>query len=219
MKTTTWLMKAAIGLVLGVAALPARAEDGARARELRPALAASVLAIRLELPASSRLLEDVSLDLSQRFVLRLPAPSAAPTSGMRLELPVLSFGLVYVSADLSGELPRPSAIDGETYFTPGLQVHLPAGLAAFVEDFQPASGVIGGRDARLRVARHMWDGHQVAFGLRWSPSATVLVEAAGVAHVLSDSGRDPHLGALASVRLTYCRAARPARRPDGAARA
>jgi hypothetical protein len=140
-------------------------------------------------------------DLDRPIAFRLPD---LPPEELRIEVPLLRVATAYVWADLGDDLPRLDAVDGDTYFTPGLEVPLPApGLRLFVEDFQPASGVVGGAERDAPAPRRSWDGHQVALGARWAVTADVQVEAETIGYVLSATHREPGVGALVSVSIRY----------------
>ena len=139
-----------------------------------------------------------------------PAPAAAcdlrlreqPPESLVLRIPVSNVFTVYLSADLEAELPRLDCVDGETYFSTGVEARITRSLTAFVEDFQPASMVLGADPEEPAVARS-WDGHQIAFGLRWVVSERVTAEAACVVYALSVSRRDEALGATAAITWSF----------------
>ena len=129
-----------------------------------------------------------------------------PPATLALRVDLGAAATFYVSADLSGGLPRLDAVDGETYFAPGIEVQVAPGLRAFAEDFQPASGVVGGgaeADGERWVPERSWDGHQVTVGLRWLPLPGVTVEAGAVGYALSPSRRPDAVGATAQVALRF----------------
>lgn len=177
----------------------ARSRASALTERLRwtPDRAASLLAPGADLPgARARSATfDEAFDLDRPFAFRLPA--LAP-EGLRLDV-TLGRVTAYVGADLASELPRLDCVDGETYFAPGLEVAVARRLRAFVEDFQPASGIIGGADPDEPAPARSWDGHQVAVGLRWEPVPGVTIEVAAVGHVLSATRRPASPGAMASI--------------------
>lgn len=142
---------------------------------------------------------DQEFDLDRPFAFALPAPSP---DGLRIDVTV---GRVtaYVWADMTSELPRLDAVDEETYFTPGLEVTVTPGLRLFVEDFQPASGVIGGADEEEPAPARSWDGHQAAGGLRWDPLPGMTIEVAALGHVLSATRRAATPGGMASLTLRF----------------
>jgi len=163
----------------------------AEAPDRAPAGASLDLAVRIELTPYAPPVEDVD-------PWRLPA--AGPESlVLSLELhPALA---VYVAADLGAELPRLDAVDGDTYYTTGVELRVLPGLAAFVEDFQPASAILGA-DEEEAVPERSWDGHQVGVGLRlrggrWS------LEGAAVFAVLSASGRRPGAGGYVTLSARF----------------
>lgn len=181
-------------------------------RSLEPELTLDLsVDLQLTLPGSPSEVGtfDAQFDLDRPFAFLLPE---LPPESLRLQVPVGRFAVAYVWADLSDGLPRLDAVDADTYFTPGLEVPLgflrgvPFGvdhLRVFVEDFQPASGVIGGTDPDEPPPARSWDGHQVAVGLRWEPLEGVVVEGATVAYVLSATRRDPGVGGYLSVAIRY----------------
>lgn len=159
--------------------------------------------LRLTLPGAPSGLGtfDADFDLDRPFAFRMPE---LPPESLSLRLPLGQVAVAYVWADLSDGLPRLDAVDGDTYFTPGVEVPLGTlGLRAFVEDFQPASGVVGVEDPDEPPPVRSWDGHQVALGLRWEPVDGVTVEAATVAYVLSATYREPGLGGYLSISIRY----------------
>lgn len=159
--------------------------------------------LHLTLPGSPRDMGtlDAAFDLDRPFMFLMPE---LPPESLSLQLPVGRYAVAYVWADLTDGVPRLDAVDGDTYFTPGVEVPLGATrFRAFVEDFQPASGVIGGTDPDEPPPARSWDGHQVAFGLRWEPVPGVLVEGATVTYVLSATHRDPGVGGYLSVGIRY----------------
>src|SRR5690606_10458204 len=103
---------------------------------------------------------------------RLPYDASPQAIDLRMEEPgpeslsirvrVLPYLTLYVSADMSAELPRLDAVDGDTYFAPGAELHLTPTVSLFLEDFQPASGVVGGgpEEQEAWIPRRSWDGHQ-----------------------------------------------------------
>ena len=131
--------------------------------------------------------------------LRLPTPGP---DGMQLAVTFERAWTFYVTADLSAELPRLDAVDGETYFTVGASFQVTRALSVFVEDFQPASMVIGGADPQEPAPRFSWDGHQVSVGGRLAVGR-VAVSAAGVFYALSITDRRDGIGAIASVTIAY----------------
>lgn len=159
--------------------------------------------LRLTLPGSPTDLGtlDADFDLDRSFAFALPE---LPPESLRLQLPIGRYAVAYVWADLSDGLPRLDAVDADTYFTPGVEVPLGATpFRAFVEDFQPASGIIGGTDPDEPPPARSWDGHQVALGLRWEPVEGVVVEGASVAYVMSATRREPGVGGYLSVAIRY----------------
>lgn len=161
--------------------------------------------------AVRNLFEPIELALPRRPVQRAYQPlefrlgEQAPTS-LALRIDFAGAGAFYVSADLSGGLPRLDAVDGETYFAPGIEVALVGGLNLFAEDFQPASGVVGGgadADEDPWVPERSWDGHQITVGLRWRPADGVTVEAGVVAYALSVSGRRDASGATGQISVSF----------------
>lgn len=175
-----------------------------QAERLSPAPRVDLAAdLRLTLPGSPAGLGslDADFDLDRPLELRLPE---LPPESLRLQLPVGRYAVAYVWADLSDDVPRLDAVDGDTYFTPGVEVPLAStGLRAFVEDFQPASGIIGGTDPDEPPPARSWDGHQVAVGLRWEPVEGVVVEGASVAYVMSATRREPGVGGYVSIAIRY----------------
>ncbi|HBP23827.1 MAG TPA: hypothetical protein DEA08_39375, partial [Planctomycetes bacterium] len=89
--------------------------------------------------------------------------------GLELRIPLHRALCFAVSADLSGGLPRLDAVDGDTYFCAGFELSLNRDWVLFAEDFQPASGVVGGGPVEEGEAApaYSWDGHQLAIGTRW----------------------------------------------------
>jgi hypothetical protein len=153
------------------------------------------------------------LDLSQPVLL---APSAFPRSTepvWRLgELPLDTLELridchptlcFLLSADLDVELPRLDAVDGETYFIAGVEFRIRPDVALFVEDFQPASGVVRGDEDQESAVARSWDGHQAAVGARWRATDRVRREGALVGYVLSRTYRDEALGAYLTVTVAF----------------
>jgi hypothetical protein len=138
-----------------------------------------------------------------RLSHRLPAQ--AP-QGLQLRFeasPVVGF---YVTADLDDEaLPRLDAVDGDTYFTVGLDLRLTRWLTVFLEDFQPASGVIGsGVDPEEEpVHDYSWDGHQVAVGARWQINARVALKAELRALVMSQSDKQSGVGGAGFLTVSF----------------
>ena len=162
--------------------------------------------------APSRSSDHLDLDLPIRIAFpRYLEPTPGPSSlDLRLgELPPESLFLrvelnqrfsLYVTADLDGNLPRLDALDGDTYFSTGAELALSDELLLYVEDFQPASMVLGEEiDPEEPTPLRSWDGHQVALGFRWSPHARVRLDVACVLSVLSSSGRADSVGALAGL--------------------
>lgn len=119
----------------------------------------------------------------------------APES-LELRLPLHRALCFAVSADLSGGLPRLDAIDGDTYFCAGLELSLNSDWVLFLEDFQPASGVVGGgpfREGETAPA-YSWDGHQFAIGTRWRASERLELRAEARLYALSLTRRPEALG-------------------------
>ena len=131
--------------------------------------------------------------------LRLPPPGC---DGMCLSVTVERAWTFYVTADLDAELPRIDAVDGETYFTVGASLQVTPALSVFVEDFQPASMVIGGADEEEPAPHFSWDGHQVSVGARLEVGR-VRLQAAGVIYALSITDRQSGIGAIGSVTVAF----------------
>lgn len=130
-------------------------------------------------------------ELSAHLELELPryrtdAPEVDPwrleelaPEELELRLPLHRALCFAISADLSGGLPRLDAIDGDTYFCAGFELSLDPEWVLFAEDFQPASGVVGGGPTEEggRTPAYSWDGHQFAIGTRWRVSERVELRA------------------------------------------
>lgn len=173
-------------------AVVARLDDGDLGVPLRP----FVEPLELTLP---RLPYDAS---PQAIDLRMEEPG--PES-LAIRVRVLPYLTLYVSADMRAELPRLDAVDGDTYFAPGVEFHLTPTLSLFVEDFQPASGVIGGglEEEEPWIPPRSWDGHQIGVGVRWQLHARVRFEGAAVIYALSPSHRASDVGASWSVAFAF----------------
>jgi len=119
----------------------------------------------------------------------------APES-LELRLPLHRALCFAVSADLSGGLPRLDAIDGDTYFCAGFELSLDPDWVLFVEDFQPASGVVGGGPFREgeTAPSYSWDGHQFAIGTRWRVSERLELRAEARLYALSLTRRQEAVG-------------------------
>lgn len=155
--------------------------------------------VALELPRFSGTTDGAA---SQAIELRM-VPLGPDTLDVRVELHPTT--VVYLSADLLAELPRLDALDGDTYFIVGFEFRLTRAVEVFVEDFQPASLVVGDPKELLLEPPPLrsWDGHQISLGARWRPSAGVSLEAAAVFHVLSATRRSPSVGAMVSWKLEF----------------
>lgn len=152
---------------------------------------------------------DLSLSLDYRAVVEAwETPSLElrlgelPPETLQIEVQVTSWLTAYVLADLDAELPRLDAVDGDTYFAPGVECHLTDAVSLYAEDFQPASGVLGDDSDEVAPDRS-WDGHQVAMGARWQASDRLQIEGAAVIYTLSRTGRSSAVGALASLTLAF----------------
>lgn len=200
------LLTVTLLLTLGSGAAQANpyvAREQAETTRLDPQVEVELLEVpvTLELPT----LRTASLgDLEASQAIELRMGELAP------EELALSFDLhpattVYVTADLDAELPRLDALDGDTYFTVGVELHVTRALGLFVEDFQPASLVVGDSEELQRHPPPLrsWDGHQVSVGLRWNPCSRGRIEAAAVLHVLSATQRTSSVGALVSLSVSF----------------
>jgi hypothetical protein len=162
--------------------------------------------------------EPIRLDLTLFRPLGFPEqhPLAPTEEALRLGLPsqppgefVLRIRLhaafsFYVTADLDSELPRLDAVDGETYFSTGAELRLTPLLGLFVEDFQPASGVIGDEELEENPSpERSWDGHQVSIGLRVSPREDLEVRGEAIAYVLSVTDRSSGVGGMLTVSYRF----------------
>lgn len=121
-----------------------------------------------------------------------------PPESLFLRLPLGEVGNLYVTADLGADQPRLDAVDGDTYFSTGAELALVGGLRLFLEDFQPASGVVGGGVVDVLPAM-LWDGHQIQVGLRLDLAPGVCLEGGPVLYALSASGRPDGVGARAAI--------------------
>jgi len=109
---------------------------------------------------------------------------------------------LYVTAYMDEGLPRLDAVDGDTFFTTGVELHVTPQLSLFAEDFQPSSMVLA-EELEHPVPFRSWDGHQVGVGARWKVTPRVAVEAQTVFYVLSASRRHPGAGGVVSVTLLF----------------
>lgn len=109
---------------------------------------------------------------------------------------------LYVTADLDDGLPRLDAVDGDTFFTTGVELHVTRELSLFAEDFQPSSMVLGD-DPAMPIPLRSWDGHQAAVGARWSPTGRVTFVAQTVFYLLSASRRPSDVGGTVSVSVRF----------------
>ncbi|RMG16955.1 MAG: hypothetical protein D6731_04990 [Planctomycetota bacterium] len=167
--------------------------DRARGASSDDPLASLDVRVRLELPPVR------PTRAPQRIHLRL---GALPPATLSLRVRLCAWAALTVSADLDSDLPRLDALDGETYWCPGLELRPARGLSVFVEDFQPASAVTGGSEGEPAPQRS-WDGHQIAVGLRLRPASGLRIEGATVLYALSASGRAGGVGATLSLTLRY----------------
>jgi hypothetical protein len=127
--------------------------------------------------------------------------SGAP-EGLAITVRLSNVVSVYVSADLDSQLSsRPDAIHGETYFSVGASFDVTHQLQLFVEDFQPASAIVGD-ELREPAPLFFWDGHQFTAGVRYAQDNWSL-EAGTVVYALSTSNRDSGVGARVSLTIRF----------------
>lgn len=165
--------------------------EGARVQRSPGELASAQAVIERSAGAPELLAAPLSLELPR---YRAAAPEVDPwrlaelaPESLELRIPLHRALCFAVSADLSGGLPRLDAIDGDTYFCAGFELSLNSEWVLFVEDFQPASGVVGGgpfREGETAPA-YSWDGHQFALGARWRLSERLELRAEARLYALS----------------------------------
>lgn len=153
--------------------------------------------IRLDLAAITQL---VDTDDAVEESIELQMPHLPPESLM-LRFKVHNMVTVYVTADLTSELARLDAMDGETYWAPGIEFHVTRTLSLFAEDFQSASSITGGGadPDEEPAASRTWDGHQVSFGLQYRPNDQLLIRGEAIAYVLSLTDRGDAVGGMVSL--------------------
>jgi hypothetical protein len=154
----------------------------------------------LDLPLALALPRLQPLEVQQRYSPTMGDPGPASLS---ISVQVSRAVRVYVAADLDQELPRLDCLDGDTYWMPGVELALTKRLRVFVEDFQPASGIVGGGDEDEPIPARSWDGHQVGVGARYQLSERVQIEAQATTYVLSGTNRGEGLGGMASLTLRF----------------
>jgi hypothetical protein len=163
------------------------------------------------------------IDLDHRLVLPEVESTAplhelgAASVSLDLDLPSLgegglfirhqfhaTFG-VFVGADMTSYRPRATAVDGESYFSVGLEGHLTPWLTLYLEQFMPTSMVLGKEEAEvlLEPAKdYEWDGSQLSLGARATVGRFTL-HAEVMAYVLSESGRDSELAARTGLAMSF----------------
>lgn len=190
-------------LLLGAPAAeasPRRARDAASTERFDPTTELLESPLTLELPTFQASLAEVQTLSKIELRLEELAPEA-----LELRLDLHPTTTLYLAADLDADLPRLDALDGDTYFVVGVELHVTRNLRLFAEDFQPASLVVGdAEELELEPPPlRSWDGHQVGIGLRWAPIPRAQLEAAAIFHVLSATRRASSTGARVSIGVLF----------------